>query len=289
MRLIQVSDAHLSSLADHSFWSLKGKRRLGYLSWYRNRRHQLLRSMLDTLTDALAREEPDMIAVTGDLVHIGLEDELEQAREWLAHLNTIARLVVVPGNHDCYQRDAAANVEMLWNEWFQSHSGVPRFPFSIESDELCLIGLSSAEARPFWSAGGRIGDAQLARLEGMLERSDTHAVGVLIHHPPYWHGVPPRKALDDADRLQALLRRKQVDFVLHGHLHVTRREMLGRDLRVLGVAAASSVSPRHPAAYRIVDTERTDDVVRLSTIVKQVFPDGRTRVDSEESWSKSSV
>ena len=102
MRLIHVTDPHLSSLAQFSFSSARGKRRSGYLSWYRNRRHIHRREILDQLVQAAQADCPDQFLVTGDLVHIGLEDEMIQAGEWLRALGGPERVTLIPGNHDVY-------------------------------------------------------------------------------------------------------------------------------------------------------------------------------------------
>jgi len=88
MRLIQLTDPHLSSLESFSFLSVKGKRKSGYLSWYRKRRHIHRPEILERLTQAVQDESPDQILLTGDLVHIGLEDEIIEAARWLRRIAT---------------------------------------------------------------------------------------------------------------------------------------------------------------------------------------------------------
>ena len=72
MRLIHITDPHLSTLDGLGFLGVRGKRRSGYLSWYKNRRYAHRREILDLLTESVARQKPDRILLTGDLVHIGL-------------------------------------------------------------------------------------------------------------------------------------------------------------------------------------------------------------------------
>ena len=82
MRLIHITDPHLSSLDGLSFMGLRGKRRSGYLSWYRKRRHVYRPGILDQLTKAVNSHQPDLVLLTGDLIHIGLESEMIEAAAW---------------------------------------------------------------------------------------------------------------------------------------------------------------------------------------------------------------
>ena len=62
---------------------LFGKRVLGYVNWHRGRKLVHRRDVLDVLTQDIVGREPDHIAVTGDLVNLGLPEEFVLAAEWL--------------------------------------------------------------------------------------------------------------------------------------------------------------------------------------------------------------
>ena len=84
MRIVHLTDPHLSQLDDQRFWALTGKRRLGYLSWMRRRRHRHRRDILARIAAGARAEGPDLVAVTGDLVQLGLAGEIDEAAQWLA-------------------------------------------------------------------------------------------------------------------------------------------------------------------------------------------------------------
>ena len=65
---------------------LFGKRVLGYVNWHRGRKLVHRRDILDMLTQDIVERKPDHIAVTGDLVNLGLPEEFVLAAEWLRHL-----------------------------------------------------------------------------------------------------------------------------------------------------------------------------------------------------------
>ena len=102
MRLIHITDLHLTSLAHLGRREVRGKQRLGYQSWLRNRRYRHLRANLDRLMEGVSARNPDLLCITGDLVHIAHPDELSAAAQWLANLALADRIVLVPGNHDLY-------------------------------------------------------------------------------------------------------------------------------------------------------------------------------------------
>ena len=70
--LAHLSDPHLPPLPAPRFSELAGKRALGYLNWTRNRHKYHRREVLDALVSDLATQSPDHIAVTGDLVNLGV-------------------------------------------------------------------------------------------------------------------------------------------------------------------------------------------------------------------------
>ena len=70
----------------------------------RNRRDAYQREVLDRIVADLQAQAPDHIAVTGDLVNIGLPQEHINALAWLESLGAPQRVSVIPGNHDIYSR-----------------------------------------------------------------------------------------------------------------------------------------------------------------------------------------
>ena len=84
------------------YWNLK--RALGYANWLRNRRGAYQRAVLDRIVADLKAQAPDHIAVTGDLVNIGLPQEHINALAWLESVGAPEGVTVIPGNHDIYSR-----------------------------------------------------------------------------------------------------------------------------------------------------------------------------------------
>ncbi len=285
VRFLHLTDPHLSSLASVSPWALRGKRVLGFLSWWSKRRHHLNAATLARVTHAAGLEGAEMALVTGDLVHIGLPQELQQARMWLDTLAATQPVVLVPGNHDCYRTDATRGIEQQWPRYLHGDAGTASFPRLITCDDVSVIALSSAHSMPWWSAGGRLGAEQLAALARLLAQSAGSFRCVMLHHAPLVEQAPARKALADASELTALLRRAKVELVLHGHLHHNAMHVLDKRTRIVVTAPASSAVASNPASYRVFEITRSGDFWQVVCTLKCAQPDGAIGVHTSESWS----
>ncbi|HLH87863.1 MAG TPA: metallophosphoesterase [Xanthobacteraceae bacterium] len=258
--LAHLSDPHLPPLPKPRLAELANKRVLGYLHW-RQSRHRIHRAeQVDLLVRDLHAQAPDHVAVTGDLVNIGLVAEFAPARVWLQSLGRPHEVTLVPGNHDAYLRQSLA-AHGHWADFMSddaANSSELRFPFVRRRGPLALIGLSSAVPTAPFLATGRLGAAQLARLDELLGRLADCCRVVLVHHPPGRTRVRRFRSLTDAPALRAVLARRGAELVLHGHDHVLALDWLtGPNVPIpaLGVPSASAM-PLHghrvePAAYNL--------------------------------------
>jgi 3',5'-cyclic AMP phosphodiesterase CpdA len=290
MRLIHITDPHLSTLDGLSFLKLKGKRRSGYLSWFKNRRFEHRREVLDRLTEAISLQEPDLILVTGDLVHIGLEQEMAEAAQWLRSLGTPERVVLVPGNHDNYADDSLAYKYRLWGDYLPGHEDAgddytAGYPFERGHGRLKLTGVNTSCVTRIFSATGELGSRQREKLKQSLDRkpgeNDFHCL--MIHHPPLPGITQSRKALKDASELGEIIRRKQPDLVLYGHIHCNREDPVGQT-RIYCTASASSADD---ASYRMFDLNEAGSGwhcrMQLMTLDRTAGTE-QFRLASEHSW-----
>jgi 3',5'-cyclic AMP phosphodiesterase CpdA len=258
--LAHLSDPHLPPLPKPRLSELANKRMLGYLHW-RQSRHRIHRAeQVDLLVRDLHAQAPDHIAVTGDLVNIGLVAEFAPARVWLQSVGSPHDVTLVPGNHDAYLRQSLA-AHGHWQDFMRddaADSSALSFPFVRRRGPLALIGLSSAVPTAPFLATGRLGAEQIARLDDLLGRLTDCCRVVLIHHPPGHTRGRRFRSLTDAPELRAVLARRGAELVLHGHDHVLALDWLagpGGPIPALGVPSASAM-PLHghrvePAAYNL--------------------------------------
>lgn len=282
MRLIHLTDPHLSDLDGVKFTQLRGKRWSGFASWHKNRRKKYLPVVLEQLCKAVAAENADQILVTGDLVQIGMTREIQMAADWLRSLGSPETVMLVPGNHDVYARGSKADVERLWGEYlFPAEKGTDneisgqagdttdqQWPVVRQLGPLTLIGLSSATVSPVFMASGKLDQKQLQALPALLNqaRASGRLVAVLIHHPPLPGMTGFRKSLLNAAELESILAAEPPDLMFYGHLH-RNRETLWRDARIYCTAAASSVAD---AAYRVIDIDEAGDRFVMNMQLKAI-------------------
>lgn len=247
--LAHLSDPHVSTPAAPRGRERLGKRALGYASWQRHRRHIHRREVLEALRADLAVHAPRGVVVTGDFTQLGQPAEFDQAAAWLADLAPTATVLAVPGNHDAYRPGGWTYGAAALRHWLPEGA-----PWVHTLGPARLVGVSSAVPGAWFSARGRVGAAQGAALERTLADAAGLLRVVLIHHPPLAGTVRWRKALADAGRLRAAVRRGGAELVLHGHGHARAGgwlEVRGGRAWVSGVPSASSTDPRpgRRAAY----------------------------------------
>lgn len=113
-RLAHISDVHLSPLPRVRYRELASKRITGYINWLRNRKSAMHGTVLDSLIADMLAQTPDHIAVTGDLVNLALNLEIDIAHDWLQLLGAPGDISVVPGNHDAYVPGALDKACRKW-------------------------------------------------------------------------------------------------------------------------------------------------------------------------------
>ena len=265
--LAHLSDAHIGPLPKPHARELMGKRLTGYINWNRRGRlHNM--AVLAKLVEDMQAQKPDHIAMTGDILNIGLTAEFPFAREWLESLGPEHDVSFVPGNHDAYTRSSVRHVSATFAPWVSDQPASSRtaeveFPYMRRRGEIALIGLSSAIPTGPFLASGALGHEQRDALETMLDETgrDGLARVIMVHHPPHRIGASTGRGLRDAKKFEDILARHGADLVLHGHNHRSSIARLpGPDGRVpvVGVESCSAVpgTPGHRAAYHLFTIDR---------------------------------
>ncbi len=255
LAFVHFSDPHLTALpfswADVSAGSdprgaNRIKRRLSHLSWQRKRRFEHRHEVLALLVAHIRQAGPAQILLTGDLTHIGLEDEFREAAQWLRALASPQNLALVPGNHDATANDSRRFQREHWAGYLRGDDGSDSWPSLRVRQGVAFIGLDSAVVTPPLLAAGRVGHDQRQRLDRLLR--DCQARGlfrvVYLHHCPLPGLEKWRKRLTDAAPLRDTLTQAGVELVLHGHGHRYHQHDLPTATGTARVLAAPSASAR---------------------------------------------
>lgn len=276
-KLAHISDIHMGPMPKVRARELMSKRVTGYVNWKRNRANSMGSGTLEAIVDAVKAAKPNHIAITGDLINIGLEAEVTLAGIWLKNNWDPSATSLVPGNHDAYIRGTLAKAIKAWkpfmtNEHGEHYGDGSHFPYLRERGEIAVIGTSSAVATPAFVAAGRFGPKQAERLANLLQQSGAKGMFrvVLIHHPPVKNAAVPRKRLFGIRTFQKIIAEHGAELVLHGHTHLPQRHEIegpsGTRVPVIGVPSASQApgAKRPAAAFNLFSIEKKNGAWRCT-------------------------
>ncbi|HVW29152.1 MAG TPA: metallophosphoesterase [Polyangiaceae bacterium] len=253
---MKVSTAALAAVAGagitpHSFQPVSiahaqaNKKRESFRFAYISDTHLYKKTLNDRFVNALLRAvddvnamdpPPDFVLFGGDLAQLGQPEELELGAQILKSLKWPMRVMV--GEHDWY---------FDMGEKWQSLFGQPTYSFDHKG--VHFVVLNSIIEQDFWTARnltpmermktvagldngiqGRftVGDAQRAWLIDDLKKvSPATPLVVFSHSPLYKLYRPWNFWTDDAEQVQAILRRFSSVVVIHGHTHQLLTNRIG--------------------------------------------------------------
>lgn len=262
-RLAHLSDPHLGPLPSPSLTQLANKRIFGYVNWRRNRKGALTTSILENLLVDLKAQDPDHIAVTGDLVNLALPAEITNARRWLDSVGKPHDVSTIPGNHDAYVPRSRLKAEKAWHPYMCSDGDNAlsiSFPYLRIREKIALIGVNSSQATLPLLATGYFRKPQAKRLAKILDECDEQGLFrvVMIHHPPHKNATHWHKRLIGSSRFRSVIKDHGAELILHGHTHLaTKVSIHGPNgaVPVIGVPSASQGPGSHkpPARYNLFD------------------------------------
>jgi len=283
--LAHLSDPHLGPLPSPRLGELMGKRALGYFNWKRNRVARHASHVLEAIVADIKAQQPQHVAVTGDLVNIALPQEFALARQWLHSVGPPQDVTLVPGNHDAYVPATRTMFVRAWADYLIADGAATvTFPFVRKRGPIALIGVSTAMPSAPLLATGKLGHQQLGALAktlAELEHGDRFRV-LLIHHPLQSLRPSHYKRLIDADQLRDVLRQHAVDLILHGHDHrhaLTFVDGPGdKKIPSLGVPSASAIAHGHsePASYNLIRIGNSDAKWHCEVTVRGFSPRAQT-------------
>jgi predicted MPP superfamily phosphohydrolase len=172
--------------------------------------------------------QPDFVLFGGDLAQLGKPGELALGAEVLKNVKAPVRMMV--GEHDWF-----FDMGERWRELF----GAPTYSFDHKG--VHFVVLNSILEDDFWTARGmtpaermgtvagldnglqgrfKVGDEQRVWLDKDLAAVPAATpVIVFSHSPLYKYYEPWNFWTDDADEVQAILKKRQQVTVIHGHTH----------------------------------------------------------------------
>lgn len=264
--LAHLSDAHLAPLPPVRPLDLLNKRITGFVNWKLKRQKTLDGEGLNLLVRHLQSQDPDFIAVTGDLVNLALDAEINTAFNWLQTLGPAEKVCVSPGNHDAYIGGQLEKALERWDGYVLGETvDENMFPFVRRVGEVAIVSCNTAIPTLPGFAAGRFEEDQehrLTRILRLLGDAGFFRV-VMLHHPPNREASHPRFGLWGARNFRRAVAISGAELVLHGHTHKSTIYSIPgpkADIPVVGVAAAgtaqSDTGGHDPARYNLFRIER---------------------------------
>ncbi len=282
--LAHLSDPHIGPLPRIPFRELLNKRLTGALNWHSARATIHNMDVLAAIMGDILQQAPDHIALTGDLVNIGHENEFPQALSTTEILGGPDRVSIVPGNHDAYIRESLPAMAAVFSPFMSGDDTEQHaFPYLRQRGAIALIGVNSGIPTLPFMATGKVGRAQRQALADMLDV--TRKAGlfrvVMIHHPPVKNASRFGRSLKDNKEFTRMLAEHGAELVLHGHNHrhsLNVIESRTGPVPVVGVGSASAVpgTPLHKAEYHLI---RIDPEMRSFELRRRGFAGRNSQID----------
>jgi 3',5'-cyclic AMP phosphodiesterase CpdA len=226
-----------------------------------------------TLIDLFLAEGINMLLFSGDLTTTSIPSEFETVKRFIEQVREAGiEVLVVPGNHDKYTREAEATKRFY--DYFPCEAIEPApSPLSYDLREdgvvarrLCegwwYVGMDTTIATKLFSAKGRFSKVTQHNLEQLLEHIPEGDRVVMMSHYPLFASPHPSHNLERADALRNLLRHHHnVKLYLHGHVHrlsVTDRRKNGLPI----ILNSGSCGSKRRASCLIVDVDPDGCTVR---------------------------
>lgn len=280
--LAHISDPHLPPLPAPRCSELRTKRLGGFINWQRKRRDIHVLDTLERLVAHVREQNPDHIAVTGDLINLALPEEFPAGHTWLKNLGSARDVTFVAGNHDAYVRRMEGEPARHWGEYMTGDDQQDvAFPFVRRRGPVAIIGLSTAVAAPWFRATGRLGKEQIEGLRETLTRLGAEGAFriIAIHHPPESEPRRQSERLLDGGPLLAAIAHAGAELLIHGHEHIHSVSWFdagGRRVPAVGVPSASATAGGHwqAAGYNLYRIEGAPGAWDCEMISRQLGADG---------------
>ncbi|MGN1073253.1 MAG: metallophosphoesterase family protein [Bradymonadia bacterium] len=272
MKIAHISDLHWLDLSGASPFEFLNKRLTGGFNLLAGRARKHTKDAVRNALETIAAQHCDHLIVTGDLTNLALSGEFLGVKKLLNAYFDDERMTIVPGNHDFYTRESAhaRRFETLIYGKAGARIGDldiqnegTSWPFVRLVGDVAVIGLNSAQPRPWFVAAGRLGTAQIEALTRAFAHPEIQSRFkiVALHHHLFQVVRTPGECwrhLDDRKAFLDVCAQGKCDLIVHGHNHDFTQKRYG-DV-VISEAGSCSVSrfERDPRAgkfniYEIVD------------------------------------
>ncbi|WP_172297014.1 metallophosphoesterase [Pseudoruegeria sp. HB172150] len=198
--------------------------------------------LLAPLTAAVARAEPQLVIVSGDLTQRARSHQFREARAFLDGLGV--PWLSVPGNHDVPLYNLGERLVRPFRK-YQKWISAQLEPAHVEAD-IAVVGCNTVD--PQRHQRGKIRKSSVARICSVFETGPRDRLNILFaHHPFEQDATVDKSPMKRAEKALGRLSDCGAHVVLSGHLHRWRAGPFLRGAKMSGpiqVHSGTSLSSR---------------------------------------------
>ncbi|HEX6860367.1 MAG TPA: metallophosphoesterase [Caulobacteraceae bacterium] len=233
----------------------------------------------------LHKEQPRLIAITGDVTRAGTPAEFDAAKAWCDSLPS--KPLITPGNHDVPYYEPQ-RVFDPWGRYERAFGPARDHNYELPGLDLAAVNTArGAQPRANWSKG-QISPGQIRRTAAAIAASDPHCLRVIACHHPLMEmvGGPMTGKVWNGRAAAEAFSKAHADLVLTGHVHApfTLAYPFG-DQKTYAVGA-STLSLRErgvPIGFNCIEVdEKTIAVTAMAWTGSHFEPWRSWRVDRRE-------
>jgi 3',5'-cyclic-nucleotide phosphodiesterase len=230
-KIVQISDTHLTALGAKP------------MHHQQIRPEEKLRMVFDDI--AQTRVQPDLIVLSGDLIHEGGVDDYAHLRQLLAAEKQLLGLPirVILGNHD---RTAAFYRGFL--DIFAQKRPYDQH-VTLNDWDIYLLDTKCGDIEP-----GYLTEAQLAWLQAELAHA-THPGIIFMHHPLAGPALQHMRysVLQNGEDLLRVIDHSSICAIFSGHTHFASSSVINGMLNVVADSTAYHIDCSNHHVHRIYD------------------------------------
>ena len=232
------------------------------------------RQALEWTRQCIALEEPDAVAITGDLTMRARHREYEEAIAWIRELDLPVTVNI--GNHDMPYFNL---IERFFDPYGRFREIQAKIECEVDLPGLAIVPLKTtarAQWRMNWSKG-RITKSALEKTLGMIDAlPEGTRVIVSAHHPLVETGTQGTALTRGGTSALEELARRKVLAVMSGHVHDPFdliEETAAGPVRMIGAGTLSQRIRSTPPSFNDITIEGRSLSVRVRNLAKVPTPD----------------
>jgi len=217
--------------------------------------HPAVPEQYEAIEALIEERKYDVVAISGDFTQRGRSGEFQRARAFVKHAGRVARVIVVPGNHDVawwFSPFGMGNDRKLLGKYRQYISDDIEPVLQVPGATFVGINTCHGIVRETLSWNlrdlsiiGAVRDAQIARAAAEFARAPSDDARVIVmHHNPVKGALSQRHGLRHTNRVLGAFAELGVDLVLCGHDHQEAVHYIEHTKKGTVISTAGTISNR---------------------------------------------